>query len=57
MSRLFDLTGQLALDRPMLVARIDRPAATVVLENAVTPPKVAQTTMLRVSLPLSKPAG
>ena len=29
-----DLTGQLALDRPMLVARIDRPGAQLVLDNA-----------------------
>ncbi|MGE3820735.1 MAG: hypothetical protein AB7I30_15085, partial [Isosphaeraceae bacterium] len=28
-----DLTGQLALDRPMLVARIDRPVAKLVLGN------------------------
>ena len=50
-----DLTGQLALDRPMLVARIDRPAAQLVLGNAPAPPKIDQTTMLRVILPL-KPA-
>jgi hypothetical protein len=49
-----DLTGQLALNRPMLVARVDRPAATLVLENAPTPPKVEQTTMIRVILPLGK---
>jgi hypothetical protein len=49
-----DLTGQLALDRPMLVGRVERPAATLLLGNAPVPPKVEQTTMLRVILPLSK---
>jgi hypothetical protein len=49
-----DLTGQLALDRPMLVGRLDRPAARLILGNAPAPPKVEQTTMLRVILPLSK---
>jgi len=49
-----DLTGQLALDRPMLVAQINRPAARLVLENAPSPPKVEQTTMIRVILPLGK---
>jgi hypothetical protein len=49
-----DLTGQLALDRPMLVARIDRPGARLVLENAPSPPKIDQTTLLRVILPLKK---
>ncbi|GAC1466799.1 MAG: hypothetical protein NVSMB9_07730 [Isosphaeraceae bacterium] len=49
-----DLTGQLALDRPMLVGRIDRPAALLVLGNASAPPRVEQTTMLRVILPLGK---
>jgi hypothetical protein len=50
-----DLTGQLALDRPMLVGRVDRPAARLVLGNAPAPPRVEQTTMLRVILPLGKP--
>ena len=50
-----DLTGQLALDRPMLVARLERPAARLVLENAPANPRVEQTTMLRVILPLAKP--
>jgi hypothetical protein len=49
-----DLTGQLALDRPMLVARVDPPAATLALGNAPSAPKVEQTTMLRVILPLAK---
>ncbi len=50
-----DLTGQLALDRPMLVGSLDRPAARLVLGNAPAPPLVKQTTMLRVILPLNKP--
>ena len=53
--RYLDLTGQLALDRPMLVSRVDLPAATLVLGNAPAMPKVEQTTMLRVILPLGKP--
>jgi len=57
-----DLTGQLALQRPMLVARIDRPAARLAMENAPGEPKVSdQTTMLRIILPLQTtrkgPAG
>jgi hypothetical protein len=51
-----DLTGQLALDRPMLVGRIDRPASRLWLGNAPAPPRVEQTTMLRVILPLARPA-
>jgi len=50
-----DLTGLLALDRPMLVGRIGRPAVALRLGNAPAAPKVDQTTMLRVILPLSKP--
>ena len=49
-----DLTGLLGLDRPMLVARVDPPAATLVLGNTPSAPKVEQTTMLRVILPLAK---
>jgi len=47
-----DLSGQLALGRPMLVARIDRPASRLVLGNAPSEPKVDEVTMLRVILPL-----
>lgn len=50
-----DLTGQLGLDRPMLVGRTDRPAVRLRLGNAPAPPRVDQTTMLRVILPLGKP--
>lgn len=49
-----DLSGQLALDRPMLVARVDRPGAQLVLRNAPSAPKIEQTTMLRVILPLNR---
>src|SRR5205823_6643755 len=50
-----DLTGQLSLDRPMLVGAIDRPGTRLVLGNAPVPPQVEQTTMVRVILPLGKP--
>ena len=49
-----DLTGQLALSRPMLVARVSRPGSRLVLDNAPSPPKVDQATLLRVILPLSE---
>jgi hypothetical protein len=49
-----DLTGQLALQRPMLVARIKRPGARLVLENQPSPPKIDQLTMVRIILPLKK---
>jgi hypothetical protein len=49
-----DLTGHLAVDRPILVARIDRPGAQLALGNAPSTPKVDQTTMLRVILPLQQ---
>jgi hypothetical protein len=47
-----DLTGQLALERPMLVAVIDRPGAQLALGNVPSTPKVDQTSLLRVILPL-----
>lgn len=50
-----DLTGQLALQRPMLVARVKRPAAQLAVGNAASEPKVEQTTLLRVILPLKQP--
>jgi hypothetical protein len=49
-----DLTGQLALQRPMLVARVKRPGARLALDNAPSPPKIDQMTMVRVILPLKK---
>ena len=51
-----DLTGQLALDRPMLVARIDRPAPGWSWATPPALPKIDQTTMLRVILPLDRPS-
>ncbi len=53
--RDLDLSAQLALDRPILTARIKRPGAQLVLENAPSEPKIDQTTMIRVVLPLKKP--
>jgi hypothetical protein len=50
-----DLSSQLALGRPMLVARIKRPGAQLVLENPPSPPRIDQTTMLRIILPLKRP--
>ena len=55
--RFLDLTGHLALDRPMLLGHVDRPAAQLVLGHAPVPPKVEQTTMVRVILPLGKRPG
>jgi hypothetical protein len=48
-----DLTGQLALGRPMLVARVDRPAAQLVLRDNDAEAKTDQTTLIRLILPLS----
>jgi hypothetical protein len=49
-----DLTGQLALDRPMLFAQVDRPATRLELGRAPRPPRIERTTVLRVILPLKK---
>ena len=51
-----DLTGQLALQRPMLVARIKRAGARLALDNAPSPPKIEQLTLVRIILPLNKKA-
>jgi len=48
-----DLTGQLALDRPMLVATMDGPAVLLDLQGATSPPINVQTTMVRILLPLA----
>ena len=48
-----DLTGQLALGRPMLAAEIDRPGTQLILEDTNTA-KTDQTTVLRIILPLKK---
>ena len=50
-----DLTGQLALQRPMLVARIKRPGARLDLDNVPSPPKIDQLTLVRIILPLKNP--
>jgi hypothetical protein len=49
-----DLTGQLLLPRPMLVARLHRPGSRLVLDNAPSPPKVDQMTLVRIILPLTE---
>jgi hypothetical protein len=51
-----DLSGQLALGRPMLVATIDRPGTQLVLKDTTAEAKTDQTTLLRVILPLKKDA-
>jgi hypothetical protein len=51
-----DLTGQLALQRPMLVARINRPGARLALDNVPSAPKIEQLTLVRIILPLNKKA-
>ncbi|HMB05142.1 MAG TPA: hypothetical protein VKP69_15565 [Isosphaeraceae bacterium] len=47
-----DLTGQLALGRPMLVALYDRAPTRLALDNAPGAPVITQTTLVRVILPL-----
>jgi hypothetical protein len=50
-----DLTGQLLLDRPMLVAEIDSPATGLDLGSTSGTPQGKRTTVLRVILPLIDP--
>lgn len=50
-----DLTGQLALDRPMLLAEIDEPGTELDLGPSIKASRVDQTTLLRVVLELGKP--
>ncbi len=52
-----DLTGQLALQRPMLVARIARTGARLVLNKVPSEPKIDQSTLVRLILPLKKSQG
>ena len=52
-----DLTGQLALQRPMLVARVEKPGARLAIGNAPGEARVDQTTVLRVVLPLKSPGA
>ena len=49
-----DLTGLLALDRPMLVAEVDGPVAGLDLGKVSGAPKVTQSTLIRVVLPAIK---
>jgi hypothetical protein len=51
-----DLTGQLALARPMLVARINRTGARLDLDNVPSPPKIDQLTLVRLILPIGGPS-
>ena len=47
-----DLSGQLALQRPMLVAHDQPPAAArLAWTTSVGPPKIEQLTMVRIILP------
>ncbi len=48
-----DLSGQLVLDRPMLVARIDGPAVELRLNGSESNAKIDQTTLVRIILPLT----
>jgi hypothetical protein len=52
-----DLTGQLVLTRPMLAARVSRAGSRLILDNAPSPPKVEQTTLVRAILPLNEDKG
>jgi hypothetical protein len=52
-----DLSGQMALGHPMLVARIDRTGARLVLDKVPSPPKIDQLTLVRLVLPLKKSQG
>ncbi len=49
-----DLTGQLALGRPMIVAQVDRPGTQLLVNGSGKIAKTEQTTLLRVILPLKK---
>jgi hypothetical protein len=55
--RYLDLSGQLELERPMLFATIDTPAAAIELGSAPSTPKLEQTTVIRVILPLGQPTS
>ena len=50
--RSIDLTEQLEMHRPMLVAEFDGPAAQLRLSGHGSAPKITQTTVVRVILPL-----
>ncbi len=50
--RTLDLTNQLDLGRPMLMAEVDGPATLIKLQGAGSTPRMRQTTLVRVILPL-----
>lgn len=52
-----DLSGQLSLDRPILIAGFDRPAALLHLDGAASTPKIDQETVVRALLPLTAESG
>jgi hypothetical protein len=49
-----DLTGMLALGRPMIVAQVDRPGTQLLVDGSSDIAKTSQTTVLRVILPIKK---
>jgi hypothetical protein len=49
-----DLSGQVALGRPMIVAKVDRPGTQLLIDGDSGSAKTDQTTVLRVILPLKK---
>lgn len=51
-----DLSGQVTLGRPMLLARIADPLAKLSLNGSADEPRLDQSTLLRVILPLSRSA-
>ncbi len=52
--RSLDLSGQLALDRPMLLAELAGPLVEVDLGKSAAKPTIEQKTLLRVILPLAR---
>src|SRR5208282_1967815 len=52
-----DLSAQLALGRPTLVANIKRPREQLVLHSPPGPPRIDQTTMNRIILRLKRSGG
>jgi hypothetical protein len=47
-----DLTGLLALKRPMLIARLKRPGSRLVMNKVPSPPRIDEVTLVRIILPL-----
>jgi hypothetical protein len=52
--RYLDLSGQAVLERPMLVAEVDGPAAAYDLGRIPSTPKVEQTSLVRIILPVQE---